>query len=235
MIKTQLTLLLALFTLNTIADTQIDRYTIIQDIETQSQANPLDVVVNIKFPKNVVNVKQAIAHLLKRSGYKLDPNYESVIIDKYILPHVHRQIGPIKLKRAIEVLLGKSWLVQIDDLNRTIQIVKNGENPLKVLEPDTNMLIAAAIKKDVLDEIIMVHLSYKEKLANAFKKILPPDWKEPQFANEEQKDIVLGTIISENKTREQVIKEILAKHNLIGFFYKKLKLLAIKDNTKVIK
>jgi hypothetical protein len=43
--------------------------------------------------------------LLVKSGYDLDSNYESEKISNFKLPEVHREIGPMPLKRAIKVLL----------------------------------------------------------------------------------------------------------------------------------
>jgi hypothetical protein len=41
--------------------------------------------------------------LLVKSGYDLDSNYESEKINNFKLPEVHREIGPIPIKRAIKV------------------------------------------------------------------------------------------------------------------------------------
>jgi hypothetical protein len=43
---------------------QIDRYTIINKIETPAQANLLSVVISVKFAQHVITVKQAIEELL---------------------------------------------------------------------------------------------------------------------------------------------------------------------------
>jgi type IV pili sensor histidine kinase/response regulator len=103
---------------------QIDRYTIINKIETPAQANLLSVVISVKFAQHVITVKQAIEELLVKSGYDLDSNYESEKISNFKLPEVHREIGPIPLKRAIKVLLGPAWDLQVDEISRSIQIVQ---------------------------------------------------------------------------------------------------------------
>jgi hypothetical protein len=63
-----------------------------------------------------------ISEVLK-SGYDLDSNYESEKISNFKLPEVHREIGPIPLKRAIKVLLGPAWDLQVDEIpsNLTFQ------------------------------------------------------------------------------------------------------------------
>jgi type IV pili sensor histidine kinase/response regulator len=78
----------------------------INQIETPAQANLLSVVISVKFAQHVITVKQAIEGLLVKSGYDLESNYESEKINNFKLPEVHREIGPIPLKRAIKVLLG---------------------------------------------------------------------------------------------------------------------------------
>jgi hypothetical protein len=49
--------------------------------------------------------------------YDLDSNYESEKINNFKLPEVHREIGPMPLKRAIKVLLGPAWDLQVDEIS----------------------------------------------------------------------------------------------------------------------
>ena len=58
------------------ANKLIDRYTVLNPIQTPAQADPLSVVISIKFAKSVVSVKQAIEQLLRQSGYTLSKNYD---------------------------------------------------------------------------------------------------------------------------------------------------------------
>ncbi|VVM18483.1 hypothetical protein BSPWISOXPB_1549 [uncultured Gammaproteobacteria bacterium] len=58
--------------------------------------------------------------LLVKSGYDLDSNYESEKINNFKLPEVHREIGPIPLKRAIKVLLGQRGICK-DEISRSIK------------------------------------------------------------------------------------------------------------------
>ncbi|SSC09273.1 PilL [bacterium endosymbiont of Bathymodiolus sp. 5 South] len=211
---------------------QIDRYTIINKIETPAQANLLSVVISVKFAQHVITVKQAIEELLVKSGYDLDSNYESEKINNFKLPEVHREIGPIPLKRAIKVLLGPAWDLQVDEISRSIQIVQIGDTALQILNPNARTLLKGVIKPDVLDEVITVSID-NEFLADALGKILPNGWNvrlEGEGLN--QKTV---SAISEDLTREKVIKQILLSVSAQGYFYKKLKMLVVRDNTKVIK
>jgi type IV pili sensor histidine kinase/response regulator len=210
----------------------LDRYTLLSNIETHAQANPLNVVVSVKFAKSIITVKQAIEKLLEQSGFTLNNNYEAEKINNFKLPFVHREIGPISLKRAIKVLIGSAWNIQVDEVSRSIQVVQTGANTLQVLSPDARTMIESVIEPDVLDEVVAVSIS-DELIIEAFEKILPNGWK-VRLENEvfEQKMI---SIVSEDLTREQIIKQVLNSVNSQGYFYKKLKLLVIRDNTKVIK
>ena len=216
------------------AQVVIDRYTTIQSIETKAQAQPLNVEISIKFAKNIITVKQAINRLLLKSGYKLNPNYESEKINNFELPKVHRELGPIPLKRAIKVLLGSAWELQIDETSRTIQIVQTGVNTLQVLNPSARTLLEAVIKPDVLDEVISVSIN-NEPIIDALNKILPMGWKVNTESEDEALVGKVVSVVSEDLEREAVIKKILKNADAQGFFYKKLKLLLIRSNTKVIR
>lgn len=213
-------------------ETLIDRYTSINNIETPAQANPLDVVVSIKFAKSIITVKQAIDRLLISSGYTLDSNYEAEKINNFKLPQVHRKIGPIALKRAIKVLIGSAWNFQIDEVSRSIQIVQTGNNTLQILSPDAKTMLESVIAPSVLDEVIAVSIN-DELIVEVFNKILPGGWK-VKLENEYFKQ-KLVSVVSEDLSREKVIKKVLSSINAQGYFYKKLKLLVVRDNTKVIK
>ena len=214
------------------ASSVVDRYTSIRSIETKAQSQPLSVEISIKFAKNIINVKQAIDHLLLKSGYELDNNYESEKISHFRLPEVHRSIGPISLKRAIKVLLGPAWNLQVDELSRSVQIVQTGSHTLQILNPDAKAMLKGVITPDVLDEVVAVSIN-DELIVDAFDKILPNGWK-VKLENEYFKQ-KLVSVVSEDLSREKVIKKVLSSINAQGYFYKKLKLLVVRDKTKVIK
>jgi hypothetical protein len=54
---------------------QIDRYTIINKIETPAQANLLSVVISVKFAQHVITVKQALCNKNKRHKGNGDNSY----------------------------------------------------------------------------------------------------------------------------------------------------------------
>ncbi len=211
---------------------RIDRYTLINTIATPAQADLLSVVISVKFAQHVITVKQAIEELLIKSGYNLNSNYESEKINNFQLPEVHREIGPLPLNKAIEVLLGPAWDFQVDEVSRSIQIVQIGDTALQVLNPDARTLLKGVIKPDVLDEVVAVSID-DELLSVALKKILPVGWN-VRLEGEGLKQQVVSAI-SEDLKRETIIKQILSSVGTNGYFYKKLKMLVVRDNTKVIK
>lgn len=215
----------------------IDRYTQISNIETYAQAKPLNTIISIKFAESIITVKQAIERLLRQSGYTLNQNYEAEKTNNFNLPKVHRQLGPIPLKRAIKVLLGPAWLIQVDETSRSIQIVQNADNVFQVLTPNSNALIKDAIKTDALDEVVAASIK-DEALIDALTKVLPAGWV-VEIIGDDTEALTLKqkmvSVISEDDKREQIIKKILTTINAKGFFYKKLKILAIKSNFEVIK
>lgn len=209
-----------------------DNQITIRNIETFAQANPLDVVISIKFAKSIITVKQAIEDILVKSGYTLDNNYASEQVNKFSLPEVHRTIGPIALKRAIKVLLGAAWDLQVDEITRTVQIIQIGGTALQALSPNTKALLKGVISPGALDEVAAISIN-DELLSEALGKILPNGWRvRLEGEGLSQKTV---SAISEDLKRENVIKQILLNVGATGYFYKKLKILVVRNNTKVIK
>jgi len=103
---------------------QVGRYTSINPVASNQQANILSVVVTIPFNKNVETVGDAINHLLLRSGYQLaalkssDPMLPVLLNSS--LPEIHRKLGPITIENALHVLAGSAWDLVIDPVHRMI-------------------------------------------------------------------------------------------------------------------
>jgi conjugative transfer region protein (TIGR03748 family) len=216
------------------ANKLIDRYTVLNPIQTPAQADPLSVVISIKFAKSVLSVKQAIEQLLRQSGYTLSKNYELEKINTFTLPKVHQQLGPMSLKRMIKVLLGPAWDLSVDQITRNIQIVQTGSHTLQVLTPDAKALLKGVITPSVLDEVVVVSIN-NNLLLLALEKILPKGWR--VVLSDDSQDLAIKTVsvVSEDSKREIVIKKILTDVGAQGFFYKKLKLLVVRSHQTIIK
>ena len=69
-------------------------------------------------------VGEALSHLLERSGYRLasleasDPALPLLL--KNPLPMVHRVLGPVTLRNALNMLAGSVWNLVIDPVNRIV-------------------------------------------------------------------------------------------------------------------
>lgn len=101
-----------------------ESYAIVEPKPTADQTDILNVIITLKFPASISTVGDAVDHLLERSGYSLatspyaDPHQLTLL--NLALPHVHRSIGPIKLRSALQTLAGPAWILVEDPVNRKI-------------------------------------------------------------------------------------------------------------------
>jgi len=105
-------------------DTPIERYLVVSNQASPSQADPLAQIIQVKFPLSVKTLGDAMNYLLRFSGYKLvdESSLKSNIRDflKLPLPETTRNIGPIKLEDALLTLSGDSIGMLIDPVHRLI-------------------------------------------------------------------------------------------------------------------
>jgi len=106
---------------------QTDRYTKIKIAPKAEQLAPLDVVVDVKFPMQIITIENAIHYLLEESGFELiqkelRPKEMSIMLANR-LPAVHRDLTPMMLKDALNVLLGKHFRLIYDPLRRKVSFV----------------------------------------------------------------------------------------------------------------
>ena len=103
---------------------QVGRYSITDAKPTTEQANILHTRVTVTFPPSVTDVSEAIDYLLRPYGYLVsspkgaDPR--RAILLSLPLPKVHRELGPLTLKDALETLAGPSWLLVEDPIRRLV-------------------------------------------------------------------------------------------------------------------
>lgn len=106
------------------SDARVGRYVTAHLGVDAAQADPLSVVVRVSFAPSITTVGEALDHLLLRSGYAMasldasDPNLPVLLTRP--LPQVHRKLGPVRLKEALEVLAGSAWVLTIDPVNRLV-------------------------------------------------------------------------------------------------------------------
>lgn len=107
------------------SQTQIGRYTTFQNKPTRAQINPLLAVGQFRFPPSVETVGDAIDVILQNTSYKLSPKKQlsNEVLETLLkpLPITVRNLGPIEIKDAVVILMGKDvFTLVVDPLHRLI-------------------------------------------------------------------------------------------------------------------
>ena len=106
------------------SEVQVGRYQSVRMRPDEIQVDLLSVVITRKLPEHVNTVGQAVASLLDGSGYrllsaKLAESYRSHLF-AMPLPQVQRQLGPLSLRQALELLGGPAFRLVIDPTYRLV-------------------------------------------------------------------------------------------------------------------
>ena len=106
------------------SEVQVGRYSLVSAEPTEGQTDLLATTVTVHFPALVQTVGESVGHLLRRSGYRLAAMEALAPETKGLLalplPAVHRQLGPMPLRRALETLAGPTFHLVQDPLHRLI-------------------------------------------------------------------------------------------------------------------
>src|SRR5471030_2200029 len=100
-----------------------DRYTLVSTRPDDAQRDPLNQMVEITMPAQLVRtVGEGFRYVLLESGYSLCPVSSSVFAEllNQPLPAVQRTIGPVRLSEALQILAGPAWRLRVDDVNREV-------------------------------------------------------------------------------------------------------------------
>ncbi len=105
-------------------DIQVGRYSLFAATPTESQAELLAATITVRFPERIQTIGEAVPYLLQRSGYRV-VSAESIGPDTAALfalplPAVHRSLGPMLLKDALETLAGSAFHLVQDPVHRLI-------------------------------------------------------------------------------------------------------------------
>ena len=105
-------------------DLQVGRYSLFAATPTQAQAELLATTMTVRFPNRIQGVGEAVRYLLQRSGYRL-ANIEAIGPDTAALftlplPEVHRSLGPMMLRDALETLAGPAFQLVQDPVHRLV-------------------------------------------------------------------------------------------------------------------
>lgn len=100
-----------------------DRYTLASTRPADAQRDPLNQIVEIRMPQQVVKtVGEGLRYLLLESGFSLCNGDSAVFSELFSkpLPAVQRSVGPVRLADALQVLAGPAWRLHVDDVNREV-------------------------------------------------------------------------------------------------------------------
>ncbi|EAM2072730.1 hypothetical protein GKP91_04780 [Salmonella enterica subsp. enterica serovar Java] len=106
--------------------TRSGRYTLVSIKSADAQREPLNQLIDITMPGQLVNsVGDGFRYLLFQSGYSLCGRYGADFAEllKRPLPAVQRKIGPMRLNEALQVVAGSAWRMSVDEVNREVCFV----------------------------------------------------------------------------------------------------------------
>jgi len=105
-------------------EVQVGRYLMLSATPTEAQADLLAANIKVQLPKRIHTIGEAIHYLLQRSGFRLAASEamapEITVLFDLPLPAVHRSLGPISLRRALETLAGPAFQLVQDPMHRLI-------------------------------------------------------------------------------------------------------------------
>ncbi|EAM8463535.1 hypothetical protein AAT49_13320 [Salmonella enterica] len=106
--------------------TRSGRYTLVSVKSADAQREPLNQLIDITMPGQLVNsVGDGFRYLLFQPGYSLCGRYGADFAEllKRPLPAVQRKIGPMRLSEALQVVAEPAWRMSVDEVNREVCFV----------------------------------------------------------------------------------------------------------------
>lgn len=104
------------------AELRYGRYTLVSTEPTTEQRDLLAQIIEVNIPSSLnLSVQEALHYVLQRSGYALCADTASVkVLFTRPLPAAHYRLGPIPLRRALQVLAGPAWQLTTDEVGRSV-------------------------------------------------------------------------------------------------------------------
>ncbi|MFZ3118192.1 MAG: PilL N-terminal domain-containing protein [Variovorax sp.] len=97
------------------------RYTLVELIPTAPQQDLLLQVVDVSIPGTLhANVRDALRHVLQRSGYQLCSGRDIDALGSLPLPAAHYHLGPLQLRDALLTLAGPARTLHVDHATRSV-------------------------------------------------------------------------------------------------------------------
>ncbi|CCW29078.1 PilL N-terminal domain-containing protein [Xenorhabdus nematophila] len=98
------------------------RYLLVSTDPTEAQRDPLSqlIEVHISASQNPT-VADALRDVLRQSGYRLCvPEKNNDLLYRQPLPSVHYQLGPVRLRTALQFMAGPVWQLEVDEVQREV-------------------------------------------------------------------------------------------------------------------
>ncbi|ACR67572.1 pilus assembly protein PilL [Edwardsiella ictaluri] len=97
-----------------------DRYLLVSTDPMAVQRDPLSQIIDIRIPAALhPTVADALRYALKQSGYSLCAmGPANGVLYRQPLPAVQYQLGPMRLRTALQVMAGPAWQLEVDDVQR---------------------------------------------------------------------------------------------------------------------
>ena len=119
---------------------QVGRYTTTVAAAPETAARPLDVYVQLSYPRQTVQtVGDAVRHTLLRTGWRLvEPSAlapQAANLLNLPLPESQRVVGPYRARTVLEVLTGPNWQWHEDPIQRLVWFTVKADHVAAVASP----------------------------------------------------------------------------------------------------
>ncbi|MBD2785527.1 PilL N-terminal domain-containing protein [Xenorhabdus sp. DI] len=98
------------------------RYLLVSTDPTEAQRDPLAQLIDIHIPASQnPTVADAMRYVLRQSGYTLcAPEKTNDLLYRQPLPSVHAQLGPVRLRTALQIMASPAWQLEVDEVQRVV-------------------------------------------------------------------------------------------------------------------
>ncbi|MDE9428206.1 PilL N-terminal domain-containing protein [Xenorhabdus bovienii] len=98
------------------------RYLLVSTDPTEAQRDPLSQLIDVYIPASQnPTVADALRDVLRQSGYSLCiAEKTNDILYRQPLPSVHYQLGPVRLRTALQLMAGPAWQLEVDEVQREV-------------------------------------------------------------------------------------------------------------------
>ncbi|EAZ6967166.1 hypothetical protein CFA81_22770 [Salmonella enterica] len=172
--------------------TRSGRYTLVSVKSADAQREPLNQLIDITMPGQLVNsVGDGFRYLLFQSGYSLCGGYGADFAEllNRPLPAIQRKIGPMRLSEALQVVAGPAWRMSVDEVNREVCFVLRDAYLTQAkarAQTSVTPVVAGAAQSGVY--------SSPETTRNPYTGVLPGNKPSP---------VVAGHVLAAKNSREQ--------------------------------